>query len=429
MSRLNRTSAKADTAASNMRNRIGSGTILAPAFLVTAFCGLLWPQMRPLEWADIDARLAAGEGYSQDTFNARIRGLNEETAKRMAEGERDHLIYYILQSTRFTSVPPVEPALSARAGAIDVQVHNRISDFLKSEQTGSRIEILRRLLPDTGRRKFIESEYRRAMKFLYEKEAASQSKQGEARRSHIASLYQQRGHSTDTQLEANYALHTGLSVIRELDAGFRARRVLIIGPGMDFSPRTGLNEETEPQSYQPYAVTDSLLKLGLATLSNLEIHGADINPRVVDFLNRHPKTLSLCWNEGEPDHELYFTSLGSAIGTPSPIANHCRTLTLDKSTGIRGLQWNILTQRPDPHNPYDIVIATNVLLYFPRTELLLALNNIGLQLRAGGYLLHNDLRGEMEEFTKPLGMAPVHGRMIRMPGKDLYDSVVIHRKN
>jgi hypothetical protein len=31
----------------------------------------------------------------------------------MREGEFDHLVYYVLQSKSFTSVKPVEPALSA----------------------------------------------------------------------------------------------------------------------------------------------------------------------------------------------------------------------------------------------------------------------------------------------------------------------------
>jgi SAM-dependent methyltransferase len=424
MSRLNRTWAKEDTATNRMRKRIGSGTILAPALLLTACCNVLLPQMRPLQWTDIDTRLAAQEGYREETFDARIGALNQETARRMAEGERDHLIYYILQSTRFTSVAPVEPAVSA----LDEQVLKRINDFLATKLTGPRIDSLRRPLPATGRHEFLEAEYRRAMKFLHEKETPSISKQGEARRTYIASLYQRRGHSTDTQLEANFAVHAGLAFIRELDPAFSARRVLIIGPGIDFSPRTALREEAEPQSYQPYAVADSLVKLGFASLAELEIHGADINPRVVEFLNRRPRTLSFCWNPGELDHEAYFSNLGSSIGTLSPIKQRCRTLALN-GADIRGLPWNILTERPAQTALYDIVISTNVLLYFSRPELLLALNNIRALLRPGGYFLHNDLRLEIEEFSRLLAMPPVHARMIRMPGKELYDSVVIHRAN
>ena len=56
---------------------------------------------------------------------------------------------------------------------------------------------------------------------------------------------------TDTQVEANFAVHTALSVIRAYGPD-RLDRVLIVWPGLDFAPRTDLLEAYEPQSYQPW---------------------------------------------------------------------------------------------------------------------------------------------------------------------------------
>ena len=98
---------------------------------------------------------------------------------------------------------------------------------------------------------------------------------------------------------------------------------------------------------------------------------------------------------------------------------------------VTAAKLNILTERYDPSPEYDLVLATNVFLYFDPHELLLALTNIRSMLRVGGYLIHNELRAELEADTRLLGMPPIHARTVLIaPGKDkgLYDSVVIHKK-
>jgi chemotaxis methyl-accepting protein methylase len=96
---------------------------------------------------------------------------------------------------------------------------------------------------------------------------------------------------------------------------------------------------------------------------------------------------------------------------------------------VRGVTVNLVTQRLGDEEPFDLAIATNVLLYWPRQELVLGLNNIHKLLRPGGYLIHNDMRGEMEEFTAPLDFGPIDGRVVRMPGRGaLYEAFALHRR-
>ena len=47
--------------------------------------------------------------------------IRERNRARVGEGDRDHLIYYVLQSTAFTKLPPIEPALSAQEFAASGQ--------------------------------------------------------------------------------------------------------------------------------------------------------------------------------------------------------------------------------------------------------------------------------------------------------------------
>src|SRR5206468_11134102 len=124
----------------------------------------------------------------------------------LEEGEKDHLVFYLLQSTRFTREARIEPALSARTlhetGRIPASVLRRVSDFLATPKgLDERLDYFRSKLPLNGGQ--IRSEYERVMRSLYTKEF-------EAGKSDLAAWYQSRGHSSDTQVEANYAVWSGL---------------------------------------------------------------------------------------------------------------------------------------------------------------------------------------------------------------------------
>src|SRR2546428_979181 len=58
-------------------------------------------------------RLLAERGITGEEFPALLHSIEKETAARLREGEYDHLIYFVLQSSQFTRRPRVEPALSA----------------------------------------------------------------------------------------------------------------------------------------------------------------------------------------------------------------------------------------------------------------------------------------------------------------------------
>ena len=399
--------------------------------------------LRPVVYGDVHPglrALLAAEGIEEAAFPEWLVRAGRSAKLRMEEGERDHLIYYLLQSAAFSTRPRVEPALSARefseSGRIPDVVAARMADFLANPR-GGRHAYLLTLLPPDGGKEFLEREYRRAMRFLHQKEFESRRWEGNERRDFVASLYQTRGHSTDTKPEANFAVHTGLEVLRKLEAELAIERVLIIGPGQDFAPRTQLRDQGEAQSYQPYAVADSLLALGFSPGSVPRIDCADINPRVVDFINsfgrRLPPRLFVRWGKAGPDYEQYFQDLGKAAGTVRVIRPGEKEFTVrsDAAKSVTARLWNVLTELPRSSVQYDLVIATNVLLYFSRQELLLAMNNVRRLLRPGGYFLHNETRGEVEAFGVAAGMRPVQARRIRLAGaanQEVYDTFVLHKK-
>jgi hypothetical protein len=305
----------------------------------------------------------------------------------------------------------------------------------------SRLDYFRTLLPAQERVKYLESQYARAMDFLYRKEFAAAGAGSAGKGRYLAALYEERGYSSDTQVEANFAVWTALSVLKTLHPSLRLNRVLIVGPGLDFAPRTALLDTVEPQSYQPFAAADALLGLGLADRHRLQIHCVDINDRVIAYLQgfakRKRRVLILASPARDPEYQEYFAALGKSIGAvaglPPDGAYHRKSLDVGEGIArtITAEKLNIVTERYDPSPGYDLVIATNVLVYCKPVELLLALANIRSMLAGGGYLIHNEFRPEMETFTRLLGLESIEARTLRLSAggsAPLVDGFVIHRK-
>jgi hypothetical protein len=443
--------------------------------------------IRQTTWADVApvrTRLAAA-GMTAASFPASIARIHQDNVRRVRVGDLDHLVFYVLQSTRFTTLPPIEPAVSARslvdsldpvrrerflhdAGApqpeIPATVRARMTAFvsaLESSTQDPRLiyfqHLVRATFPARAQREAgLLREYVRAMRFLYQKEFVAQRSGTSA----VAELYRARGLSTDTAVEAGYVVYNGLGIIRSLAPDWRIRRVLIVGPGLDLAPRTGLLEAGPPESYQPWAIVDALLSLGLSRVDDLQVVGADINPRVVDHLQRShsdPPVLTLVSGvrEGDgvsvsSDYREYFALLGRAIGTveapgarsPDRPAGHLfKTVRVGEKAAraVTGVTLDIVTERLDLPG-FDLIVATNILPYFDDAELTLAMSNVTSMLAPGGVFLHNEPRAILGDITDALGapyeqsrqvvIASVHGAAGTgsAPPASLVDSVWLHRK-
>ena len=62
----------------------------------------------------LHARLEARWHRRQPPFLPTSNASHRSNPRRVREGDLDHLVFYLLQSTRFTAPPPLEPALSAK---------------------------------------------------------------------------------------------------------------------------------------------------------------------------------------------------------------------------------------------------------------------------------------------------------------------------
>jgi hypothetical protein len=437
--------------------------------------------VRAIGWNDVIALRARLEarGLTPASFPPYVDGLRQAHARRVREGDLDHLVFYVLQSTSFASLPSVEPALSAKAlvealgererekflrtgeGAaslVSAAVRSRIARLLVALGAPTRDprliyfgELIKATFPDkVGRESGLVREYLRVMRFVYEKEFVAQrsSRPADA----VADLYRSRGLSTDTAVEAGFVVSIGLGIVKSLEPDRRIRRVLIVGPGLDLAPRTALLEIGPPESYQPWAVMDALVSHGLSTLGDLEVVAADINPRVVSHLRRAhdaPPRLNLVSEIRDSetvtlsaDFREYFARLGRAIADSSAppassktVNGHLRSTIRVGPAAARALDaetLDIVTERLDGR-AFDLVVATNILPYFDDAELLLAMSNIAAMLAPGGVFLHNEARPLVGDVTTALGLPFEHSRhvviaTVRGAAAPLFDSVFLHRK-
>ena len=434
---------------------------------------------RVVAWADVAAPLRSrleAAGLNASDFPGYVERTHRENLRRVREGDLDHLVFYLLQSTSLSDTPAIEPALSAKSLVdglnatareaflrdgrppgvpVPAPVEARIAALLRAIDrpgTDARLQYFKSLVaaafPDVKQRTAgLTAEYFRVMRFVYEKEFVAQRASSPA--AAVAELYRTRGLSTDTAVEAGYVVQLGLGVLKGLQPDRRIKRVLIVGPGLDLAPRTGFHE-TPPESYQPWAVIDALLAMGLSSLDDLEVTAADINPRVVDHLTRArraPPVLSLMTDVAETgpvafsqDYREYFAQLGRSIGV-APIGQARLVegklqknvrVSAEAARVLRAEPLDIVTERLSLE-PFDLVIATNILPYFDDRQLALVSANIAAMLGPRGVFLHNEARPLLGDLTAALAVPFEQSRhaviaTVKGAPAPLFDSVFLHVK-
>jgi SAM-dependent methyltransferase len=135
----------------------------------------------------------------------------------------------------------------------------------------------------------------------------------------------------------------------------------------------------------------------------------DISPRILDHMTRararatknvgYTLTLPLPrrtpW---VPEVHTYWGTLGDRIGAPAPVPTSKAISALAELRAVRArpsvvqrmsaVNLNIVTERLDG-DEFDLVIATNVFIYYDELEQALAMSNVEAMLKPGAFLLAN----------------------------------------
>jgi hypothetical protein len=233
-------------------------------------------------------------------------------------------------------------------------------------------------------------------------------------------LYKDRGLSSDTSLLPDFAIAQTLALMKTgglLTEG-GVRRVAIIGPGLDFTDKQDGYDFYPLQTVQPFAVMDSLVELRLSNPVSLEITTLDLSPRINDHLARAAEkarrgigyTVQLPFDSTrawKPELAAYWKAFGGRIGTevqparvPAAFAGtRVRAVQIKPqyASKVSAVDLNVVLQRLDlgGDEKFDLVIATNILVYYDTFEQSLALANIASLLKPSGFLLSNNALAEL----------------------------------
>ena len=86
-----------------------------------------------ITWDDVAPLAPRFEAWRLNAsgFPSYIERIHQQNRQRVREGDLDHLVFYLLQSTRFTTLPAIEPAVSARTLVESLDPPQR-SEFLNT---------------------------------------------------------------------------------------------------------------------------------------------------------------------------------------------------------------------------------------------------------------------------------------------------------
>ena len=387
----------------------------------------------------------------ESLWPAWVKSRDAEIRERLMGGDEDTIVNFLLFGTTFTHEPRLTSAqvrmLAGNSAEADGKeaaekfrqlVGRRIQDLVNGMAAPGNNERLffARKVAERKRIRFTDETARKqAAKYVLEnylrvlKEQKSYQQALAAAKSlddpteefaGRSKLYKDRGLSLDTSLPPDFALELALAAMRDRGALAlgNVRRVGIIGPGLDFTDKQEGYDFYPTQTVQPFAVMDSLLRLKLARAQELQVVTLDLSPRVNDHIARSrraamqgrgytvqlPRDPSRGWKS---ELVAYWERFGDQIGKPAtPVAvpaslqgTILRAVRVRPEfvRGMRALDLNVVLQREEPtaDAKFDLLIATNILVYYDTFEQSLALSNIQSMLRPGGFLLTNNLLLEL----------------------------------
>src|SRR5215813_8186474 len=378
---------------------------------------LTYEEARPLLQSFDEVLPAELKGKSAEAqaalWPAWVKAQDSAVRARLRRGDEDTLVNFLLFGVSFTKQPRVTAQeLSARRQAqtqdvFDKLINARIDDLingLASPGSNERLLFLRKLVAGhqlgdpAARAKLREYILANLQRTLREQESyartlAAARLQGNPSEEFIerSKLYRERGLSLDTTLAPNFAIEESLKAMKArglwqkwIEAG-GLRKVAVIGPGLDFTDKAAGYDFYPEQTVQPFALIDSLERLGLAKAGESQLVAFDLSPRALDHLARArgraqrglayvvqlPHDPQAKWR---PELLRYWETFGDQIGKPAAPVGAPAGLSELKLRAVRvapavvarvrPVDLNIVYQRMAERQNFDLIIATNILVYY-----------------------------------------------------------------
>ncbi len=374
--------------------------------------------------------LVGAELRDASSWDRWIRVLDRDVRSRIDRGVEDSISNLILYGTSYTQLlrfQSFEQAASD-AGELTEPARARVHALrlaIADPRGNERVRFVRQFLaPRTVSGEALETSLSANLRRFITEQRGYQQKLGAASQaadsgemfSTRGTLFEKRGLSVDTSLLPNLALEGTLRSLagKTVLAPWSIRRIAVIGPGLDFTDKRDGYDFYPLQTLQPFAVLEGVLRLKLADAGRVEIVTFDLNPLVNEHVKRLaeraragrpyvvqlPRDSQAGWN---PEALAYWEHFGEIIGSPArplPVPASLVSVTLRAvaiepryASRFAALDLNVVSQTldPAPGAGFDLVVATNVLVYYDLFEQALAMASIAHMMNSGGIFLANNV--------------------------------------
>jgi hypothetical protein len=401
---------------------------------------------------------AFGRGEDASAWDAWVRAQDREVRARVERGVEDSISNLILYGTSFTRLPRLESPDAALTsdGHLKEAARARVrvaAAAMASPGANERLQFAREHVTRHGERQGdIEAllganlvrfaneqhEYQERLRL------ASASGNPDETLFVRSTLFDRRGLSADTSLLPNYAVEDTLraTLRKGAVAAERIRNIAVIGPGLDFADKRDGYDFYPVQTIQPFAVVEAVVRLGLAAPGGLRLITLDLNPAVTAHVRRlaeraragtkykvHlPRDPRADWT---PQAVAYWEHFGELIGSPAtpaaaPNGLSVRAVTVQPkyASRVEALDLNIVGQVADGEE-FDLVVATNILVYYDQFQQALAMAGIAQMMSAGGIFLSNTVLPAQH----PQALEYLGRRSVSYSASGSYgDDIVVYRK-
>ena len=410
------------------------------SFLVIAFAagfGLFGADREFTPYASVKAILPADLRISDEAqWLAWCQRQDEAIRARLDQGDLDSLANLLLLGASFTKQPRIpmdQMTAASKSGILRARVDDLVAG-LRHPGENERLLFAQGLLRRQGIDPEGSHDPRQPGVFLYnnllrvmreevrlgERIAQAQKlmRPGDpASLLNRSSAFRDRGVSLDTGIQPDFLIEQTLRDLKRrgvLPEG-QIARIAVVGPGLDFIDK---NEQYAYDYYpqqtpQPFALYDSLVRLGLAKKDGLSLAILDISSRVIEHIRgarqraarglsyvvQLPREVSRPW---PAELIAYWRSLGDQMGLAvAPIRPpeifpglEARAVSVRPEVvrACEPVDLDIVLERLNlaGGERFDLIVGTNIFVYYDPFQQTLALENAGAMLKPSGLLLTND---------------------------------------
>ena len=365
---------------------------------------------------------AFGRTEDASAWDAWVRTQDRDVRARVERGAEDSIGNLILYGSSFTGLPRLESPDAAvdSAGGVTDPARARIRALVAAmahPATNERLRFANEYLarcgvPPRDAETFLAANLARfAMEQRgYQDQLKSAGASGDPGEVTFvrSTLFERRGLSADTSLLPNYALEDTLRAMlrKEALSARRIRSIAVIGPGLDFADKRDGYDFYPVQTIQPFAILEAVMRLGLGDPAGVRLVAFDLNPAVnshvrgiaeraragTPYVVHLPRDTAADWT---PAAIAYWQHFGALIGAPAHALTPPKGVTVRAvavqpkyAARIESRDLNVVGQVMDGEQ-FDLVVATNILVYYDRFQQVLAMAGIAKMMSAGGVFLSN----------------------------------------